>query len=447
MGRSAVTVTPKNAEPTSPTASEALIYLPGLALGLTTGKTPRGVVDRLAMALDAEAQTRTATFAVEWRDGIFGGEPEKSVATIKRTDGDDSRPIVDVFVYDWAGTFKDGWENQNLFHKAGRAILGVFAFPKFIRFFMSSGRSTPFGRIQLALAALMVAIVVAYAAILIVAVGQLVYQTVQVSETPSVQPAVVQSESAPASSEASGSATQDKSVDNEARLTLSQWLALIGATVAAFIPKVRDRVNQLGATLAAASSYLRVARGQQEIVGGFQKLVAKLNDSGQYESIRVLSYSFGSIVALDTLYPTTGRPPRSLDAVTSLVTIGCPVDFAMAMRKNWLSDRSKRDHSPEIWLNIYSKIDLLGSDFTRRTKLWGDTSEQISMLSQSSPGAVVHPTSTHHWNLGVEPTWGNLLEFYGFSSHGMYWGSDSKVDSNVFREVVRGLYPNSSILA
>src|SRR4051794_2606176 len=100
--------------------------MPGLALELAPTKTPQGVIDRLTGALDLEAGTGTATFSVQWHDAISNWDAHEPAATIQRADGADARPMVDVFVDEWATKFKDDWEAQNLFMRAFRTILGLF---------------------------------------------------------------------------------------------------------------------------------------------------------------------------------------------------------------------------------------------------------------------------------------------------------------------------------
>ena len=159
----------------------------------------------------------------------------------------------------------------------------------------------------------------------------------------------------------------------------------------------------------------------------------------------MVSYSFGAIVTLDTLFPTTAMPSPAFAKVDKLVTIGCcPVEFATAMHSDWLSGRKNRDGVPKSWLNIYSPVDLLGSDFTVTDKTQPDP-PSIELVPPAT-GSVVKPTTNHTWDLGIEPTWGNLIEFYGFDSHGMYWGTDKEVDDNVFRVVVNDLYGGTTIL-
>lgn len=455
---------PANSTPAK--TAEALVYVPGLTMGLAPNRTPQGVIDRVARAMDAQA-LETATFSVEWHDAIFGkGDSDKPAATIQRTDGEDTRPVVDVYFYEWATGFRDRWESQNLFKRAGRTLLGLLGVPKFIRFFNTSGKRTPFGRMQLGIAVAAAFLVVAYAAVLLVALGQLVYQTVQAQQPPAVQsPTVVAVSTANADSPSTETATpspeaatpspeaanavkagSSNSHDKTATLTLIQWLAILGAAGAAVVPRIRERVNELGATLSAASSYLRVARDKPTVLGGLEAMIAGLNDSGQYKHVRLVSYSFGAIVALDTLFPTTSQPPRLLSKVDKLVTIGCPFEFATAMHKNWLSGRKNRENVPTTWLNIYSPVDLLGSDFTTQVKQETDSPASIEMVPQATATAV-KPTTNHGWDLGIEPTWSNLIEFHGFSSHSMYWGTDKEIDRNVFVEVVEHLYGGTPILA
>ena len=274
-----MTTSPAHGGATPEKATEALVYVPGLALGLAPGKTAQGVVDRIARAMEGEGLA-SAKFSVQWHDAMFGeGSAGEPAATIQRADGAKSRPLVDVYVYDWATGLNDRWESQNLFTRAARTVLGLLGARKFIRFFNTAGKHTPFGRMQLALAVTAMAIVVAYAAILLVAVGQLAYQTIEAKQPPAPKdpvvvatveatPGAVQGvESEDADSQDAGTAEGSKADKEEksASLTLSQWLAILGSLGAAFVPKVRKRIIALGGGLSAASSYLRVAREKPTI--------------------------------------------------------------------------------------------------------------------------------------------------------------------------------------
>ena len=121
-----------------------------------------------------------------------------------------------------------------------------------------------------------------------------------------------------------------------------------------------------GATLGALASYVRVADGQAAIAGEFTTMIERLTEEHPKQQITVIAYSFGSIVTLDALFPTTIGPPHSFDKVVTLVTVGSPYDFVCALRPNW-KDGRHHAQSPPQWINIYSTIDLMGSNYRNDT--------------------------------------------------------------------------------
>jgi hypothetical protein len=165
-----------------------------------------------------------------------------------------------------------------------------------------------------------------------------------------------------------------------------------------------------------------------------------------------MAYSFGSIVAIDALFPTTDDPPLALDRVAGLATIGSPFDFVHSIRRTWETGRHIRKDVPPYWLNVYSPDDLLGSNFRGDPNPGEATKGIVPIGAEADPdtkvkGPIFRPKDNLAWDLGIEMTFGNLIELYGFTSHGMYWGDDDTSDANVFDLVVRNLYKGAPVLA
>lgn len=114
------------------------------------------------------------------------------------------------------------------------------------------------------------------------------------------------------------------------------------------------------------------------------------------------------------------------------------------MRPPWGDTKSRHvlPGVPKHWLNVYLKIDLIGSNYRTDTEEKG---EVVSVAGKVDSTAVT-PTDNVPWEIGIEPKFTNLLEFYGFSSHGMYWGLDNENERNVFLTVVRRVYADSATL-
>ena len=87
---------------------EAVVFVPGLR-SRRPGKTKRGVVTRLARWLEMESTNRAITFTVQWHEGaVHDAEGPSRMATILRRDGQDERPVIDCYAFDWAG--KDAFD-------------------------------------------------------------------------------------------------------------------------------------------------------------------------------------------------------------------------------------------------------------------------------------------------------------------------------------------------
>lgn len=440
---------------------EALIYLPGLALG-TERKTITGVVARIQQALDTEAETRLATWRVEWTDAAVlresDADPSTPVATVFRKDADADRPVLDVFQFDWPKPLLESWENQSLFRRAGRVALAMLNVRKVFRAFLAAGNSVK-GVGQLAIASLMLVAMLFYAGALALAAGQAVQQvylslqddgrdqkaasTTERTIVTTTTPPSAQGTPTTVIPEATSPTTESVGGSDKPRVTWVQWVAILGSLLVAGFKKAGDQLRSAGASLFAAHSYLRVAEHQPEIMGGLRDLCEDLAESERYPTVRIVAYSFGSIVAVDALFPTAGMSAASFDSVTSLVTIGSPYDFVEAVRPRWSEGRHVRPGVPGSWLNIYSPVDLLGSNFRN------DSSEGPATRGVGVAGAAVGilPSENVAWDLGIAMDFGNLVTLYGFSSHGMYWGEDQGDDVNVFSLVVRRLYARTPLLA
>jgi hypothetical protein len=424
---------------------DAIIYVPGLGLNPTSGKTVQGVVSRLQRGFDTQADTRSARFTVEWHDAAVRTRAAADpLATISRIDGDEPVVVADVFCYQWAGKFMERWEAQGLLRRTFRWVLSLSAVKGFWRFFRGGAKNSTGGPTQLVVAALLIVGVIGYGVIML---GAVLQTGAQVADVVAV--------SAPAGAGTNEDDPGPEDTDDEQNgegengggastpdATPLQWTALISSAVAALLPSIKQRIETLGGAVSAANGYLRLAEDQPRIIGGLTQLNEAIKESGRYAKTHIVAYSFGSLITIDTLYPTTDGPEKSLAGIDTLVTIGSPFDFALAVRPDWRDGRKCEDGVPGRWINLYSGIDLLGSNF-----LEPGGRDTICMVDEAPEGCTVHPTTNIEWKLGIEPSFVNLLHFYGFVSHGLYWGTDEEEDRNVFSRVVAELYKDTPALA
>lgn len=275
----------------------------------------------------------------------------------------------------------------------------------------------------------------AYAAVLLVAVlqtGQQIWQAAAGEATPKLT----------VETSATTEPVQDAPADAApSGVTWPQWAAIVGALIAATTRKAGNKLSSAGASLFAVNSYLSLAEKRPEVTGGLQALCERLRDDQKYSTVRMIGYSFGAVVALEALYPRTGMPPKGIQAVASLATIGAPYDFVLAVKPAWFEGR----HSAigqRSWVNVYSPVDLLGSNF-RDDADSGAATRGIGLSGETEP---LRPSENEAWDLHIDLTFLNLILLAGFTSHGMYWGEDGVDDDNVFLTVVQHLYEDADLL-
>lgn len=395
---------------------EAIIYLGPLQLADDGTDTVAGLVRRISNACDSQARTASSKWTVEWHSSAVEPDSEtpsvNRVATINRTDSEGSAPVFDVFEYAWVDLFGDRWKRQSSFRRLISLVFTVLAIPTFVRFFLQpSTQRVKRGRMQLALAILMAVVVLAYLVLVVVAFWQTLI---------AVKPVF------------SGSAP-------DAVIRWPQIIVVAATFVGLGMDKIQNRVMRIGGGLAAAHRYLRGTTNQaNELRAPLQNALERIREDSRYTMVTIIAYSFGSIVAIDNLFPTYGEPPRSYETVTKLVTIGAAYDFVQAAKPKYLRDRSARIGVPAEWLNVYSPVDLLGSDF----KVLESSGEAATIaVAEDTNDQSVCPTASFPYDSGMELTWSNVIEFYGFDAHTTYWGSDAVQATNVFTWAIPRIYP------
>jgi hypothetical protein len=428
----------------APQQREALIYVGGLDLGLTSGKTIAGVVNRLQAAADREAQTGAATFQVQFHEDSLkdpGPGPRlRRVATLSRTDGSQEVPVFDLFEYSWSSTLTDQWAKQGRVQRAARGFFAALRIPRFIRFFRSGGKKTPYGRLQLAMSGFVSILALAYVALLLVAGVQSITQLSAITTGDDEKPAATST----ANKQSAEPASDQTAEEDRPETTWAQLLAIIGTTILPFIGKGKDRLARIGAALFAANAYVHIGDNRERIVEGLVAGAERIREDQMYGSASVVAYSFGGVVALDALLPRTGPPERSFEKVTRIVTIGMPYEFVQAVDRDYW-DRRHGPEEPLEWTNIYSVIDLLGSNLRNDS---GDGEAQLGINTGPSPAgpAAIRPDNNLPFDTGIDLTFLTIVELYGFISHGMYWGRDDSRDRNVFRQVIGVLYQGAPAL-
>lgn len=179
---------------------------------------------------------------------------------------------------------------------------------------------------------------------------------------------------------------------------------------------LRRKLLGVAATLQRIMHYLDADRHRATVTMTIDDAVDGLRDNGWTGPIHLLGYSFGSLMAVDALFPTASgaaENPRLTEAIDSLTTIGCPADAVRLYRKNYFVDRRSRAKAHLPWVNVLNPMDIFGSSFADG----GDTAD----AGKPYPVAGVLPTNVSYGadTLGL----GDILKVKGFRTHEGYWGT------------------------
>ena len=111
----------------------------------------------------------------------------------------------------------------------------------------------------------------------------------------------------------------------------------------AFRPQVRAALTAGAVNYLAQVHYIRLGDRQDAVVGRLTRVLEEVAERGGYRRIHLLGYSFGSVVAIDALFPPERRPTPRFSRIDTLVTIGCPFDL---LRSPWPDYFNKRATLP-----------------------------------------------------------------------------------------------------
>jgi hypothetical protein len=176
----------------------------------------------------------------------------------------------------------------------------------------------------------------------------------------------------------------------------------------------RRKLLALAASVQRNLRYFDEQRHRQTVILTLTDAVDGLRDDGWSGPVHVLGYSFGSLVALDALFPMDAGPCSRLSGeISSLTTIGCPADAVRLYRPDYLAGRSTLVPAGFDWINVFNLADIFASNFT-------DGGDGIGE-GQPVDVAGICPTNVRYGHEKLSTL--NVLRAKGFRTHDGYWGS------------------------
>jgi hypothetical protein len=195
----------------------------------------------------------------------------------------------------------------------------------------------------------------------------------------------------------------------------SEIFVPIIALIMLIIPKANLIITGLATEFVSAHLYLQYSEQKGIIQGNLDHLYEYIVNKNSGPEIYIHSYSFGSLIALDYLYPYKSKlTGNTLKRTKGLITIGTPFDFISSYYPRYFNDRGTEIESKIQWINVYSITDTLASNFRNDSNAgapdYGITKD--GLLPTNIDYEVINVT-----NFGLL----NYMLLNNLKVHGMYW--------------------------
>jgi hypothetical protein len=426
-------------------ARDAFIFIPGLYHD--RGEADDVAARRLARAFDQNAQTGSARFSIEdAKEEDFKSTQRTRVVTIQRQDGDVHTPIADVYELNYPRIMTRAFrERKPALQALNIGWLLIVNFGRLLRSIRAPSK-TAAEKLQVLYGGFLFLLLAAYVPVLLVGVVGTGWQAVQTvasksAATGATNPATV------ATPAAAAPAQPRAPTRNLPFLQWIQFIVVFAAAIGLFTKaSLKEFLTETAAHAVPALGYLDYDQRKGLVLGQLNALLDHLEEKAgtiSYNNVHVISYSFGSIVALDALFPLQQPSPR-LHRVTTLTTIGSPFDFMRTYWPGYFTLRKSIAGKPERWINIYSPMDIMGSDFR---DVNANKPERGVILAE---GRERRPDVTVLYGRDQTLSLRRPLEYFaltGFRAHALYWEKKEEGGVDCFDDIVRQLYENQPALA
>ena len=151
--------------------------------------------------------------------------------------------------------------------------------------------------------------------------------------------------------------------------TISNYTLPITSLIIIFIPESNTLLTKVAAEFTTIDNYIQYGEQSQIIEGNLDALVEYIVENEENPTIHLHTYSFGSIIALDALFPIGTEPCNNiLNNIKLLITVGAPYEFIDSYYPNFYSERTDKMSEKIEWINVYSTLDAFASNFRKDNK-------------------------------------------------------------------------------
>jgi hypothetical protein len=455
-------------------AQDAILYIQGLAV-----QPLEQTALRIAAAFEACSLSAGAAFMVSAGDDEVLATPrapqlKSKVRTIQRINPDGSNTnMIDLYEFEYVDTLTKNNKDSNLIVKTLRLAMQLLVnVPRLWGAFVRrKSQKTLTDRLQFVYALCVMTLLIVYLAVLITAVYGTVTQVIsagQVGAAQAVAQAAASHSGTPTASQfmvaqaqlpSPASAQTQVGISGSAllpavgRLTelIGRWspsLVILIAVLEAFYPKLKQQSLDAAFYYHSALEYLSFGSRGSVLDGQLLALLDQIEAKG-YQNLHVVTYSFGSILALDCFFPANQPPSERVKGVSTLTTVGCPFDMIRVFWPQYYADRQSLADLCQHWTNIYSPIDIFGSNFRNDAELLPPDPKTAFCLNGSN-SLHLCPSQNIVWTAGRSKkglTTLELLALVGLNAHQSYWSNQYEGESTAFTMIISELYGGSPFLA
>jgi hypothetical protein len=166
-------------------------------------------------------------------------------------------------------------------------------------------------------------------------------------------------------------------IDNEAYLDFKKdydWVIKSSISITTililFIPESSTLLTKVAAEFSTIDNYIQYGEQAQIIQGNLDALIEYIVENEENPSIHLHTYSFGSVIALDALFPLGNEPSTNIqNNINLLITVGAPYEFINNYYPNFYSKRINVMSEKIEWINVYSTMDAFASNFRKDNKV------------------------------------------------------------------------------
>ncbi|MFH1121973.1 MAG: hypothetical protein V1775_19300 [Bacteroidota bacterium] len=382
------------------------IYIPGLGEAFRNESVDK-YAERFMHELDVNTTEASAVFSLKQENEHYGGNAklETRVVTIIKHVNNEEDMVYRFYDFNYADILTSKFNAYNIFIKSALLLWLVFSKIGLVMYRLFYNKKGQWYSAKFKLVAF-------YSIILLLALA--VFGIIQI---PSALAAFI-SFSGDLSS-ISGyfnlSPAAQKKIES-----FSVSITALGAILYTIVPGAGIYLASLASEFISANNYVAMGTQMQRIQGELDALVEHIAEKeGQQARIHLHAYSFGSIIALDQVFPLSNSPTKRMgQMLEAIVTTGCPYDFIYTYYPEFYKNRNAVLKDKFTWYNIYSSADALGTNFMK------DNRSEEPMYGIGDTGQLPK-------NLRYEVTNSNpfgLSDFFmlqAFKVHQVYWDNSA----------------------